>query len=190
MRYFSAFVVALLSAGCFGPAPGQLSPLAGPAREGDLVTLHRLIAAGANPNMADRGGNHWTPLLHAIHKSQPVAVDFLLRAGADPKLAVNGLQPLLMAVGTGNAPIVRRLLEAGADPRSDDTIFLTAVSGGALSDLDNPLLGRCNTEVVKALLARAPDLRLRPGPRARIALAFAWLNHCGDELQAAGVKGL
>jgi len=186
MRYFSAFVVMLLSAGCLGPPPGQLSPLAGPAREGDVSTLKRLIAAGANPNAADLGGNLWTPLLHAIHKSQPAAVDLLLRAGADPKLAVNGLQPLLMAVGTGNAPIVRRLLEAGADPRSDETVFLTAVSGGALSDLDNPLLGRCNTDVVKALLERAPDLRLRPGPRARIALAFAWFNHCGDELKRSG----
>jgi hypothetical protein len=189
MRYFTAFATALLAAGCLGPPPGQLSPLAGPARTGDVVTLQRLIAAGASPNVTDPGGNHWTPLLHAIHKEQRVAVDALLRAGADPKLAPGGLQPLLMAVGTGNAPIVRRLLEAGADPRSDDTIFLTAVSGGALSDLDNPLLGRCNTDVVKALLERAPDLRLTPGPRTRIALAFAWFNHCGDDLRAAGVRG-
>ena len=190
MRYFTALATALLAAGCLGPAPGQLSPLAGPARTGDITALQRMIAAGANPNVTDPGGNHWTPLLHAIHKEQIVAVDALLRAGADPKLASGGVQPLLMAVGTGNAPIVRRLLEAGADPRSDDTIFLTAVSGGALSDLDNPLLGRCPTEVVKALLERAPDLRLSPGPRTRIALAFAWFNHCGDELRAAGVRGV
>jgi hypothetical protein len=180
--------MALLAAACIAPAPGRLSPLAGPARDGDLVMLQRLIAAGVNPDVTDPGGNHWTPLLHAIHKEQPAAVDLLLHAGADPRRAASGLQPLLMAVGTGNAPIVRRLLEGGADPRSDDTIFLTAVSGGALSDLDNPLLGRCNIEVVKALLKRAPDLRLRPGPRTRIALAFAWFNHCGAELQSAGVR--
>lgn len=189
MRHFASFVMALLAAGCLGPGPGQLSPLAGPARDGDLVTLRRLIAGGVNPNLADSGGTHWTPLMHAIHRGQPAAVDLLLRAGADPTLAVNGVQPLLMAVGTGDAVIVRRLLDAGADPRSDATIFLTAVSGGALSDLDNPLLGRCNTEVVKVLLKRAPDLRLPPGPRTRIALAFAWFNRCGDDLQAAGVRG-
>jgi hypothetical protein len=187
MRSFIAFATALLSTGCLGPGPRHLSPLAGPARTGDVATLQRLIAAGASPDVTDPGGNHWTPLLHAIHKEQPAAVDALLRAGADPKLAPRGLQPLLMAVGTGNAPIVRRLLDAGADPRSDDTIFLTAVSGGALSDLDNPLLGRCNTAVVKTLLERAPDLRLTPGPRTRIALAFAWFNHC--DLRAAGVRG-
>src|SRR5450756_3252331 len=85
-----------------------------------------------------------------------------------------------MAVGSGNAAIVRRLLDAGADPRSDDRILLTAISGGALSDLDKPLLGRCNTEVVKALMQRAPDLRVRPDARGRIATLFARWNHCND----------
>jgi ankyrin repeat protein len=190
MKYLGTLPLALLVTACLGPGPGGLSRLAGPAREGDLTTLQRLLAAGANPNAADPRGNHWTPLLHAIHKGQPAAVDLLLRAGADPKLAAGGVQPLLMAVGTGNARIVRRLIDAGADPHHDDLLLLTAVSGGALSDLDNPLLGRCNAEVAKALLERAPDLRLPPGARTRIALLFAHLNHCGDRLKAAGVKGL
>ena len=188
MRYLHASGFALLgvlAAGCYAPSPNNFSALAGPARTGDLPTLQRLLAAGGNPNIMDPGGNHWTPLLHAIHKSQPAAVDLLLRSGADPRLAVNGLQPLLMAVGTGDAQIVRRLLEAGADPRADDEIFLTAVSGGALSDLDNPLLGRCNTDVVKALRQRAPDLRLPRGPRGHIAVIFARLNHCNDVVSLA-----
>lgn len=185
MRYFATCAIALLSTGCLGPPTGRFSPLAGPARDGDVVTLQRLIAAGANPNVMDPGGNHWTPLLHAIHKSQPAALDLLLHAGADPKLAAGGLQPLLMAVGTGNAPIVRRLLEAGADPLSDDRIFLTAVSGGALSDLDNPLLGRCNTDIVKALQQKAPDLRVPRGKRGHLAMIFARLNNCTDVLALA-----
>lgn len=85
-----------------------------------------------------------------------------------------------MAVGTGHALIVRRLLEAGADPRSDERIILTAVSGGALSDLDSPLLGRCNTDVVKALQHKVPDLRVPRGRRGHIAMIFARLNHCSD----------
>src|SRR5438874_1906340 len=129
-------------------------------RTGNLAAMQRLLASGVSPDVVDPGGNRWTPLLHAIHKGQLGSVDLLLRSGADPRGSSNRLQPLLMAVGAGDARIVRRLLQAGADPRSDDNIFLTAVSGGALSDLDNPLLGRCNADVAKALLERAPDLRL------------------------------
>jgi ankyrin repeat protein len=183
MRYAVTLGLAVLTSSCMGPRPGVLSPLAGPARTGDIATLQRLITAGANPNVTDSGANHWTPLLHAIHKGQPAAVDLLLRSGADPKLAAGGLDPLLMAVGTGYAPIVRRLLEAGADPRSDERIILTAVSGGALSDLDSPLLGRCNTDVVKALQQKVPDLRIPSGRRGHLAMLFARLNHCGDVIQ-------
>jgi ankyrin repeat protein len=178
--------LALVAAGCRAQSTERFSPLAVPARDGDLASLQRLIAAGASPNITDPGGNHWTPLLHAIHKRQPAAVDLLLRSGANPSLAVNGVAPLLMAVGTGNPTIVTRLLSAGADPRSDDTIFLTAVSGGALSDLDNPLLGRCNTDVVRALLTRAPDLRLPRDKRGRIALMFAKFNQCTAVVELAG----
>src|SRR5207248_27111 len=149
----------------------------------DTATLQRLVAAGADPNVQDPAGNHWTPLLHAIHKEQLPSVDTLIRLGADPKRGVNGQTPLLMAVGTGNVAIVRRLIDAGADPTVDDRIMLAAVSGGALSDLDNPLLGRCNTDGVKALRQRAPDLGLPPGARGRMAILFARFNHCGDVIR-------
>jgi ankyrin repeat protein len=185
MRYLTAIAVAVLAAGCSTHQEPRLSPLAGPARRGDLATLQRLIAAGADPNMLDPGGNRWTPLLHAIHKRQLPAVDLLLRSGADPKLAPGDLEPLLMAVGTGNADIVRRLLAAGADPRADPDIIVTAVSGGALSDLDNPLLGRCNTEVVKALKQRAPGLRVPNGPRGHLAMMFARWNNCEEVVRLA-----
>jgi hypothetical protein len=189
LHRISAFLIAVVTAGCMAPASARFTPLATAARTGDRATMQRLLAAGVSPNVIDPAGNRWTPLLHAIHKGQLGSVDLLLRSGADPRLPVNGMQPLLMAVGTGHAAIVRRLLEAGADPRTDDNILLTAVSGGALSDLDNPLLGRCNGDVAKALLEHAPDLRLPPGPRTRIALWFTWFNHCGAQLKAAGVKG-
>ena len=188
MRHLHALAAAVLcvwAAGCYAPPPSHFTALAGPARTGDLGAIQRLLAAGADPNGRDPAGNHWTPLLHAIHKSQPAAVDLLLRSGADPRLAVKGQQPLLMAVGTGDAVIVRRLLQAGADPRSDDQIFLAAVSGGALGDLGNPLLGRCNTDVVRALQQTAPDLRVPRSARGRVAMMFARLNHCGDVIRLA-----
>ena len=183
-----ALTLASLAA-CTDSVQAGFGPLASPAREGDLMTLQRMLDAGADPNAVDPGGNHWTPLFHAIHKEQAGAVDLLLKAGADPITSRSGLTPLLMAVGTGNAAIVRRLLRSGADPHTDDRVLLTAVSGGALSDLDNPLLGRCNADVVRVLYEKAPDLRLEPGPRTRVALWFAWFNRCGDQLRAAGVKG-
>jgi ankyrin repeat protein len=182
-------LVALSLAGCLSQPSPHFTTLADAARTGDLATMQRLLSSGVNPNVTDPGGNRWTPLLHAIHKGQLDAVDLLLRSGADVNMPVSDVQPLLMAVGTGNAAIVRRLLQAGADPHADDAILVTAVSGGALSDIDNPLLGRCNDDVARALLERAPDLRLRPGARTRLALLFAWLNGCGDKLRAAGVKG-
>jgi Ankyrin repeats (3 copies) len=182
-------LVGLSLAGCLSQPAPHFTMLARAARTGDLATMRQLLASGVSPNAVDPGGHHWTPLLHAIHKGQLDAVDLLLRSGADANMHVNDLQPLLMAVGTGNGAVVRRLLQAGADPRSDEAILLTAVSGGALSDIDNPLLGRCNDDVARALLERAPDLRLRPGPRTRVALLFAWLHGCSGKLRAAGVKG-
>jgi ankyrin repeat protein len=182
-RIIAALALATLVAGCFARPTPRFTALADAARDGDVDTMQRILAAGVHPDVNDPGGNHWTPLLHAIHKSRFAAVDLLLRSGADPKRNAGNVQPLLMAVGTGDVRIVRRLLEVGADPRSDDTIFLTAVGGGALSDLDTPLLGRCNTDVVRVLLERAPDLKLRESLRSRIALAFARFNKCGDVLR-------
>jgi ankyrin repeat protein len=186
MRYFAAVAIAVLTTGCLSLHPPRLSPLAGPARHGDLATLQRLLAAGADPNMVDPGGNRWSPLLHAVHKRQLAAVDLLLRSGADPKRPAGNVEPLLMAVGTGDANMVRRLLAAGADPRSDPDIIVTAVSGGALSDLENPLLGQCNTEVVKALQQRAPGLRVPNGPRGHLAMMFARWNNCAEVVRLAG----
>jgi ankyrin repeat protein len=188
MRHGHALVVTcMLSAalGCTTSAGLQLTPLASAARVGATTEIAALVAAGHDVNGVDPAGNHWTPLLHAIHKGQFRAVDALIAAGADVnRAAPGGFTPLLMAVGNGRADIVRRLLAAGADPgRDGPELLATAVSGGALTDIDNPLLGRCNTEVVQTLLHRAPDLRLEPNLRSRLALSFARLNDCADVLR-------
>lgn len=174
---------------CGEPA-AEITPLARAARKGDARTIAAMAAGGHDVNAVDPGGNHWTPLLHAIHKGQLGAVDALLTAGADVHRPAGGrrssghLTPLLMAVGNGHVGIVRRLLAAGADPREDGpAIFLVAVSGGALSDIDNPLLGQCSGDVVRALLERDPTLRLPRNARGHVALAFARLNHCEEVLR-------
>jgi ankyrin repeat protein len=169
-----------LSAACTGPS--RLTPLALAARHGDAAQIAALAAAGHDVNAFDAARNRWTPLLHAIHKGQRTSVDALIAAGADVNRSAPGSpSPLLMAAGNGQADIVRRLLTAGANPRRDgETLLAVAVSGGAFTDIENPLLGRCNTEVVRALLERAPDLRLRDNLRGRVARWFARLNSCSD----------
>lgn len=184
MRHLGITAALVLTA-CVGSSSREITPLAAAAREGDAASIAAMVKAGHDPNGIDPGLNHWTPLLHAIHKGRGGAVAALLAAGADVnRAAPGGSAPLLMAVGNGQADIVATLLTAGADPRTDGPELLaTALSGGALTDIDQPLLGRCNTDVVRLLLKRAPDLRLRPGFRTRIAVLFAKWNHCNDALE-------
>ena len=178
-------IVAAAALACARPMP-EITPLARAARQGDAHTIAAIVAAGQDPNGVDPGGNHWTPLLHAIHKGQRPAIDALLAAGADVHKKSGDLSPLMMAVGNGRADIVRRLLVMGADPRADGPgIFPIAVAGGALTDIENPLLGRCNADVVKALLDRDPSLRLPRNPRGHLSLLFARLNNCEEVLRLA-----
>ena len=180
----SLAIVLGASAGCGGHAP--LPPLARAARTGDVPTIRALTTAGADVNAPDESATHWTPLLHAIHKGQRASVDALIAAGADANRG--NPSPLMMAAGNGQADIVERLLAAGANPRVDaDVLFATAVSGGALTDIENPLLGKCHTDVVRTLLKHAPDLRLRPDVRGRLALWFARFNHCAEVVEMAQV---
>ncbi len=180
-----ALMIVFAAVACAGPAP-DITPLSRAAREGDAHAITALVAAGRNPNGADRGGNHWTPLLHAIHKGQRPAIDALLAAGADVHQSSGRLTPLVMAVGNGQTDIVRLLLAKGADPRTDGPgILAVAVAGGALTDIENLLLGRCNADVVRLLLERDPTLRLPRNGRGHLAFLFARLNGCEAVTQMA-----
>jgi ankyrin repeat protein len=184
-RSIAAAIASLLCASaCTGNAP-HVTPLDIAARTGNVARIRALVAAGADPNAPGRGGTRWTPLLHAIHKGQRASVTALIEAGADVNRASpSGLSPLEMAAGNGQADIVRRLLAAGADPR-EPGVFTAAVSGGAMSDIDRPLDGTCNPEIVRSLLERAPDLRLPRNARGHLSYLFARLNQCEDVLSIA-----
>jgi ankyrin repeat protein len=185
MRTSAVLALLLLAVACAGRRSREITPLARAARDGDAPAIAAMVKAGQDPNGIDLGLNHWTPLLHAIHKNQVDSVDALLAAGADANRASpGGNTPLLMAVGNGQTPLVRRLLDAGADPHVDGSEMLaTAISGGALTDIEQPLLGRCNTAVVRMLLQRAPDLRLQPGVRTRVAIMFPRWNQCDEAMR-------
>lgn len=117
----------------------------------------------------------------AFHKRQVAAVRALLEAGADSNTRHGGgSTPLMFAAAYGNVAIVRDLLDHGADPRARRPDGLdalaNAVGSGALFDFtDGPPLATCHPAVVRELLARAPDLDLRPAAGPGVKLA-RWLG--------------
>ena len=132
--------------------------------------------------MGERG-NHWVPLMHAVHKHRTAAVKLLLDHGANaagPR--GRALTPLDMAVGSGQTAVARLLLDRGADPYrrgpGNLSLLTLATAGGALTDIDEPLLGQCHPEMIALLKERAPALTIDTGLRGHVAMFFAWLNGC------------
>ena len=152
----------LLSASC-GWMGEAVSPVAAAARAGDTGEIQRLARAGGDVN-APSGVNHWTPLMHAIHKNQPASVEALLDAGAIVNAVSGNTTALIMAAGYGQTDTVRILLKRGADPRLSPRPGVTALAAavGGTRDADDYTAGKCQTDTVKALLERDPAL-LIPG---------------------------
>jgi hypothetical protein len=170
-------LAASLAAAC--GAGRELPALHRAARVGDVRTIETLVKAGAAVDARDSGPNGWTPMQHAVHKGQAAAVRALLAAGADPNATGPlGTTPLIMAAGYGQLEIVEVLLAAGADPRRenhDNLDALWAAAGwGAIADItDGPPLGSCFPDVTDAILAKAPDMRLRWGFESRLTYWLA-----------------
>ena len=182
-RVLAAGLLASLAVACDGHRH-EMPPLVRAARAGDVATITTLLKAGTAVD-ARAGVNGWTPLQHAIHKNRTAAAKALLAAGADPNAGsrppssfhASGVTPLMMAAGYGQFEIVEALLAAGADPRAShgNVNALWAAAGfGAIADItDGPPLGTCFPEVADALLAKAPDLRLRWGVEAKLTYWLA-----------------
>ena len=171
----------LLLLGLAGCSRGPGLPIVDAARSGDVQTIQRLAAEGANLN--ERWGvNNWTPLMHAVHKSQAGAVHALLEAGADVNARTsNGMTALLMAAGYGQETIVRDLLKHGADVslRHADGASALDLAVSGVPDIDRVTVGDCQTGTVKAILEAAPGMRLRPaGPDK--AIDWAKLKRCPE----------
>ena len=87
------------------------------ASDGDASEVARLIAAGEDVNLRDRGG--WTPLHFAAQKSSAAAARVLIEAGATIDVRdTDGNTPLFRAVFSsgGNGDVIGLLRSAGADP--------------------------------------------------------------------------
>ncbi len=100
--------------------------------------------------------------MQAIHKNQPGAVEALLNAGAEPnRRGRNGETPLMMAAGYGYTDIVRILVDRGADARAklpDGENALDLAAQGT-TDIDHFTFGHCQSETVRLLRGRFPNLR-------------------------------
>jgi ankyrin repeat protein len=130
-----------------------LVPLIMAAWRGHTGAIHRLLAAGANPNVRDPEDD--TTALHAaISDDNEEAIIALLAAKADPNLQDDeGTTPLAQAVTrTDNSAtaIVKHLLAAGANPRVADRHGFTPLHQTA--DIED------HEEILSVLLAAGADV--------------------------------
>lgn len=84
---------------------------------GNPAIVSKLLAFGAQPNVADHDGR--TPLWLAAHKEDARIAALLLDYKADPNCRVgkSRLTPLMAAAKNGRIEVVHLLLDRGADPR-------------------------------------------------------------------------
>lgn len=136
------------------------------AQMGDAETVAALLAAGANPNLADGAG--FTPLMYAVSLGHGAVVEALLAAKPDLGLRAGDGKGLgRLAVETGRAEIVQVLLKAGADFNAADpderSPALVAAQGVSFSE--------DTLEIIALLGAHGVDLNA--GDRFLTPLVFA-----------------
>jgi ankyrin repeat protein len=88
---------------------------------GDLETVRRLVVNGDRALVNAFAADGFYPLGLAAYFGHPPIVEFLLKNGADVRLAARNAQKvtaLHAGASRGGAEIVKMLLEAGADPNA------------------------------------------------------------------------
>jgi uncharacterized protein len=145
---------------------GGFTPLLFAAREGDIESATRLLAAGAN--IEDTAPTGTSALVLAAHSDRGAFAAFLLEKGADPNANGAGYTALHAAIVRGNVNLVKALLEHGADPNARQTKGTPArrYSGFAL---DKTMIGATpfllatrssQLEIMKVLAASGGNINL------------------------------
>lgn len=134
------------------------TPLTCATRSAEVVAL--LLDRGAPP---DPVGAKFTPLYQGAARGRLAVCELLLGRGARVDHPIwTGATPLLAAARGGWVAVVERLLSDGAQvdhqDRSGRTATMEAIGADAIADAD--ALAR-TLEVLRALLAKSPDLGLR-----------------------------
>ena len=98
-----------------------IAPLHRAAANGNAAIVKRLMAAGADANVATPAGE--TPLMMAARTGNAAAVEALIAKGAEvnAREAWRGQTALMWAASENNAEAIRVLVEAGADIHARST---------------------------------------------------------------------
>ena len=122
-------------------------------------------------------------LIQAIQENKKATVVALLNAGADVnQRGAGGRTPLMLAAGYGQTDVVKALLDRGADVHAQMSDGSNALTTAVIGGLD------CNGSTIRALLDRAPDLRLGGSERVVRAVAAAKIKGCAGFAALLGMK--
>ena len=181
------------------PMPG-LTPLwVACSANSSASTIHRLLAAGANPNLAPNTGE--TSLMWCARAGAVESVKALLGQGAvvDAREKSSGQTALMWAVAARHPDVVKTLLEVGADPRSRTNVtselvykgfrYITAPPANADGIIENakrggftPLLFAAqqgNQQSAELLLSAGADVNDADASGASVLVVAAHSGHGG-----------
>jgi ankyrin repeat protein len=148
-----------------GPSTAPASPtVANAAMAGDTATVRRLVASGANVNIAQ--GDGMTALHWAAERGDLAMANALLRAHASVKAVTReaSYTPLHIASKNGNAAVVRALIKAGADVNALTNSGATALHLAA---------GSGSADAVLALIEKGANVNAKESAHGQTPLVFA-----------------
>jgi ankyrin repeat protein len=150
------------------------------ATEGNMETVNRLLAAGANIDIQDE--HKQTPLFIAAWKGHIAIVERLLAAGANVDVQDENTQsPLFIAVSEGHTAIVERLLAAGANIDVQGVHKQTPLFNAAWKG---------HTAIVERLLAAGANIDIQDVHKQTPLFIAARVGHIAivERLLAAGAN--